>query len=80
MLPQTPPGIHVLLWNLAHTSYLLFLHPKTPKRLRRKMRKFYRGLKEDLPPEARREIEAAEAKATIIAAAHLRRDVTESLP
>ena len=73
MLPHTPQGIHALLWELAHTSYLLFLHPKTPERLRRRMRKFYRGLKGDLPPEARAEIEAAEAKATIIAADHLRR-------
>jgi hypothetical protein len=73
MLPHTPPGIHVLLWKLAHTSYLLFLHPDTPDLLRRRPRKFYRKLKKEMPPEAIREIEAAEAKATIIAANHLRR-------
>jgi len=73
MLPHDLPGIHTLLWNLAHTSYLLFLHPDTPDTLRRRLRKSYRKLKRDMPAEALREIEAAEAKATIIAADHLRR-------
>jgi hypothetical protein len=75
MLPHTPQGIHALLWNLAHTSYLLFLHPDTPHLLRRRLRKFYRKLKKEMPPEAIREIEAAEAKATIVATIHLRREV-----
>ena len=73
MLPHDLPGIHTLLWKLAHISYLLFLHPDTPTPLRQRLRKLYRKLKRDMPPEALREIEAAEAKATIIAADHLRR-------
>jgi hypothetical protein len=72
MLPHTPQGIHALLWNLAHASYLLFLHPDTPDLLRRRLRKFYPKLKKEMPPKALSEIEAAEAKATIIAANHLR--------
>jgi len=78
MLPHNPPGVHTLLWNLAHTSYLLFLHPDTPDLMRHRLRKFYRKLKKEMPPEALREIEAAEAKATITAAIHLLRDLPEA--
>jgi hypothetical protein len=76
MLPHHK--FHSHLCTLANTSYALILHPDTPECLRRSLCKLYRKLKKEMPPEAIRKIEAAEAKATIGAADHLRRFVPDS--
>lgn len=69
-----PRGIHAHLYTLAHATCLILINGSTPKELRKQLLKFSRKLKRLLPKEARREIEAAEAEATILAADHLRRE------
>lgn len=76
MLPHHE--IHTHLWTLAHTSAFLIACPDTPKQLRRGLMKLYRTIKKKLPPEARREIAAAEAEATIKASDYLRRSDPDS--
>lgn len=58
---------------LAGNVFALLSYKDTPRLLRRCLRRFYRKLKKKLPPEALREIEAAEAEAAIKAARYLRR-------
>lgn len=76
MLPRGILCAH--LTTLAGAAHALLACRDTPKAIRRELRKFYRRLKKRMPPEALREIEAAEAKATIAAADHLRREVPDS--
>jgi hypothetical protein len=66
------------LTAMAKAAHALLAYRDTPDPLRRHLRKLVRKLKKDLPPEAIREIEAAEAKATILAADHLRRTGPDS--
>jgi hypothetical protein len=65
------PCAHLLA--LARAARKVLEYKGAPDPLRRKLRKFVRKLRKDLPPEAIREIEAAEAEATIKAADYLRR-------
>lgn len=76
MVPRGMPYAHLLALAVAAGKVLAY--KGTPDPLRRHLRKFYRKLKKDLPPEAIREIEAAEAEATIKVAGYLRRDTEES--
>jgi len=72
MLPNT--GIHSQLYALAVAAAAVITHKDTPKLLRQKISDFIKDLRKELPGEAQAEIEAAEAKATIEAADHLRRE------
>lgn len=76
MLPHH--SFHIHLWSLAHSTYLLLADPSTPEVLRQSLRKMYKRVKKKLPPDAMIILEAAEAKAAIKAARHLRRDLPSS--
>lgn len=71
MIP--PTGIHNLLFTLAHTSFLIALHPDTPRTLRRLILEFGQEINARLPKSKRQEIKAIRTEATIKAACYLRR-------
>lgn len=62
------------LFALAKTISNLIADETTPKPLRRLLVKLLRKLRRKLPATALREIEAAEAEATVKASRHLRFD------
>lgn len=72
MFPRGVFCAHLLA--LAGAVQKLLAYRDTPDPLRREIKRFYKRLRKKLPRKALREIEAAEARATIIAADHLRRD------
>jgi hypothetical protein len=77
MLPRgTMYAAHLVA--LASAAQAILAYGDTPNSLRREIKKFYRKLRKRLPPDALRQVEAAEAKATIEAANHLRRGVPDS--
>ncbi len=67
-------GINSQLYNFALSAAAVIAHKDTPRLLRQKISDFIKDLRKELPDEAQAEIEAAEAKATIEAADHLRRE------
>src|SRR5262245_49590248 len=68
MLPST---LHASAEIIADAMYGVLVSPSTPLTLRRWLMAQIRELGKALPFERRREVEAAEAKAIIIAAAYL---------
>lgn len=68
-----PRGIPHLLYNFAIAAAAIVAHKDTPNLVRREVRKLTKELRRKLPKKARREIEAAEAEATIKASDYFRR-------
>lgn len=69
-----PPKLHSHLLTLAEVVSILLAYKLTPDSLRQILLNFTRDLKTQLPAEALKAIEAAEAKATLRALAYRRED------
>lgn len=66
------------IYALALAVAAVIANPDTPRLLRRELRSFIKRLRRELPKDARRVIEAAEAVATIKTTRYLRRGPDES--
>jgi hypothetical protein len=72
---MSPSGIHIpLLLALADSLAFLLADRFTPEAVREKCLKFAREFKDMLPPDSKRDVEAAEARAIIRALAYRRGD------
>ena len=73
-----PHPIHADMQVVASAVYTILASRSTPEPLRQALLICLRGLRKFIRPEQQREIEAAEAKAIIIAAAYITEDASTS--